>query len=152
MGAARYTFEEPGRFPFFFLKGREALVYDDRVEVFHRGLPELTLGYEDVAELEWEEEGRGGYILFLGQQEERTGRRVRLLELRAGKKEAFDQIKANYDSFWQENVHDSMGKVSWTQDLAEKLKELRALKKRYDQGEITKEEYAQLRQGLLVGL
>ena len=152
MGAARYTFEEPGRFPFFFLKGREVLVYDDRVEVFHRGLPEQTLCYEDVAELVWEEEGRGGYILFLGKEEERTGRRVRLLELQVKKKEDYDQLKANYDGFWQENVHDSVGKVSWTQDLAEKLKELRVLKKRYDKGEITKEEYAQLRQGLLVGL
>lgn len=151
MGAASYTFTEPRGFPFFFVKAREVSVYDDRVETELDGIPESVLYFEDVAELSMEADGRKRYLLLLG-EEERPGRRRCLLSLRLRQEEDFDRVKALYDAFWQENVHDSLGKVSWTQDLAEKLKELRELKKRYDSGEITKEEYAALRQGLLVGL
>lgn len=151
MGAASYTFTEPRGFPFFFVKTREVSVYDDRVETELDGIPESVLYFEDVAELSMEADGRKRYLLLLG-EEERPGRRRCLLSLRLRQEEDFDRVKALYDAFWQENVHDSLGKVSWTQDLAEKLKELRELKKRYDSGEITKEEYAALRQGLLVGL
>lgn len=151
MGAARYTFTEPREFPFFFVRPREVRAYDDRVEIWKGEVLERTLDFEDAAELSWEEAGRKSAIVFLGPEVSKTPRKI-LLTIPCRERVHFDYLKAFYTAFWKENVHDSLGKVSWTQDLAEKLKELRVLKKRYDQGEITKEEYARLRQGLLVGL
>lgn len=151
METVRYRFEEPREIPLFGKYGREVLVYIDRVELRRNGAVEQTLGFEDAAELTWQEAGRKSAILFLKPKTE-DGIQEPCLSIRCREKGHFDRLKEYYDAFWKENVHDSLGHVSWTEDLAERLKELRKLKKQYDNGEITKEEYARLRQGLLVGL
>ncbi|MBQ3090399.1 MAG: hypothetical protein IJD21_07590 [Oscillospiraceae bacterium] len=130
MGRARYSFTQPREFPFFFARKVRVDIYDDRLVCQDR-----TLNYEDISCMSWHPEGAQGAIRLCG-GEDRFGRPRVIMELRA-REEDYGALREQYDRFWQENVEDSLGKVSWTQDLAQRLKDLRALKKQYDAGEIT---------------